>query len=159
MILLLPFYVLKLREKVKQAQTSEERQRLSEELKEIALELETIIKQSEKEGILTPDDRRLMQDFMARLTDYLYNKYREFREVRKMMQNTLLTYAEEAAIEAEKRTNKKWEKEREKERETWLGEQEKWLGKQETLQAQLQKEQARIQELETKLRKYEGLSG
>ncbi|GHU48948.1 hypothetical protein FACS1894200_06890 [Spirochaetia bacterium] len=137
MSLLLPFYVLKLRERVKQAKTSEERQRLSQELKGIALELETIIEQSEKEGILTPDDRRLMQDFMARLTDYLYNKYREFREVRKMMQDTLLTYAEEAAL---------------KERKKWLKERETW-------QAQLQKEQARIQELETKLRKYEGLSG
>ncbi|MHC6201893.1 RpnC/YadD family protein [Breznakiellaceae bacterium SP9] len=152
MSLLLPFYVLKLREQVKQAETSEERQRLSEELKDIALELEAIIEHSEKEGMLTPDDRRLMQDFIARLTNYLYDKYSEFREVRKMMQDTLLTYAEEAALKerkkwqeklltakeaaiaAEKRANKKW-------------------------QEKLHKEQVRIQELEAKLKKYEGRSG
>ena len=148
MIILLPLYVLKLRDSVKQAPTSEERQRLSQELKGIALELETVIEHSEKEGILSANDRRLMQDLMARLTDYLYDTYSEFKEVRKMMQDTLLTYAEEAALKAEKRANKKWQgkiktyaEEVQREREAAQREREKW--------------QAQIQELETKLRKYE----
>ncbi len=99
---LLPFYTLKLRKRVKNAKTSEERQALAEEMESLLGELIEAIRRGEQRGIITEPDMRVLIEHIAKLTDQLYKQeYDEFREVDSMYEGAILTYSEEAALKAE----------------------------------------------------------
>ncbi|MDR1949984.1 MAG: hypothetical protein LBQ38_11380 [Spirochaetaceae bacterium] len=78
MLLLLPFYLLKMRKALKAAKTREA-------------------------GLLAGDDVRVVLELTERLYRELYGGYNELKEVDLMLQKELLTYSEEAAIKARKK--------------------------------------------------------
>jgi hypothetical protein len=103
MVLLLPFYILKLRKAAAAAQTGEKRKELSREMKNLLEELFAITLRNGKTGILSSEEVRLSIGLMERLYNELYKGYIEFEEADAMLQAEILTREEMAEIRAEKR--------------------------------------------------------
>jgi hypothetical protein len=95
MILLLPFYLLKLRHKVKKAKTKGELRHLAAELKSQIDNLTRLTKESGLTGILEKKDINTIQSLMERLFRELYTDYTEFEGVETMLVTEIKTYAEE----------------------------------------------------------------
>jgi hypothetical protein len=135
MVILLPFYLLKLRKRVIAAKTGEKRAKLAVELKDIIEKMMQSLESSEKRGLITTEDVRLISDHIDRLLSELYkNRYEEFKEADEMLQGALKTYSEIAAEQARLDERKLWQEARQKEQETWQKEQETWQKEQETWQ-------------------------
>jgi predicted transposase/invertase (TIGR01784 family) len=94
--ILLPFYVLKLRKKVVAAKTSSARAKLAVEMKSLLDELMTAIGQAAETGLMNEADSRSVLEYTERLYSELYKEYDEFKEADAMLQDTILTYSEEA---------------------------------------------------------------
>ncbi|GHV75086.1 hypothetical protein AGMMS49940_23880 [Spirochaetia bacterium] len=99
--ILLPFYMLKLRKRVTAAQSSQQRQELSELMKNILEELIRTVDHSTQNGLMTKEDMRTVVNLLGRLYADLYKSYEEFKGASTMVQEVLLTYSEEAALKAE----------------------------------------------------------
>jgi predicted transposase/invertase (TIGR01784 family) len=102
MAILLPFYVLKLRQRVVSAKTSAQRSVLSAEMKTIFDELVTAIDRSAEAGLMNESDKRIVLEHMERMYRELYSQYKEFTEVDTMLKDRLLTYSEEAELKGRK---------------------------------------------------------
>jgi hypothetical protein len=98
MVILLPFYLLKLRARAVSARTSKRRTELSKEMKSIFEELVSAVDRSAEAGLMTESDKRTVLELMDRMYRELYSQYREFREVDVMLRDRLLTYSEEAEL-------------------------------------------------------------
>jgi flagellar biosynthesis/type III secretory pathway protein FliH len=94
--ILLPFYVLKLRKKVVSAKTSQARAELALEMKQMMEELTAAIERAADVGLMNEADKRAVLEYTERLYRELYEEYEEFKEANVMLQNTILTYSEEA---------------------------------------------------------------
>jgi hypothetical protein len=94
--LLLPFYVLKLRKKVVSSKTSSARAKLAQEMKRLLDELVAAIVRAAETGLLSEADSRSVVEYTEKLYVALYKEYDEFKEADAMLQNTILTYSEEA---------------------------------------------------------------
>jgi predicted transposase/invertase (TIGR01784 family) len=101
--ILLPFYVLKLREAVEAAASGEQRRVLSREMKGLIERLTEAVDRSERRGVLSEQDARTVIEHTERLFRELYMGYSEFKESNIMLQERILTYSEEAALKAEKK--------------------------------------------------------
>jgi predicted nucleic acid-binding Zn-ribbon protein len=88
--LLLPFYVLKIRKRLRRTKSPAKRQQLAEELKAINGELAAAFKRSEAEGSITDADRQKLFDMTEQLYDHLYLGYTEFKETRMVLDLTRL---------------------------------------------------------------------
>jgi hypothetical protein len=86
LLILLPFCVLKLRERVKEAQTMEERQALAVQMRSLVDELLAALERGERAGYLLSGDIPDILDCTDRLLRELYHPYTEFTEVRQMVQ-------------------------------------------------------------------------
>jgi hypothetical protein len=86
LLILLPFCVLKLRQRVEEAQTPEERQALAEQMSDLVKELLVALERGERAGYLLSGDIPDILDCTDRLLRELYNSYTEFTEVREMVQ-------------------------------------------------------------------------
>ena len=106
MSVLLPFYVLKRREAVKAAATSEERQALALEMHGIIEELTTTIRRSEEAGLIERGDVWSVFGNIKRLYEDTYKTYIEFQEVDTMVEDTFFQEYEEKIREAEERAAK-----------------------------------------------------
>ncbi|AEF80074.1 hypothetical protein [Leadbettera azotonutricia] len=95
MILLFPFYLLKLRHKVKKAKTRGELKLLAAELKSQIDDLTLLTKESGYTGILEKKDINTVQSLMERLFRELYTDYTELEGVDTMLVTEIKTYAEE----------------------------------------------------------------
>ncbi|AEF83519.1 hypothetical protein [Leadbettera azotonutricia] len=95
MILLLPFYLLKLRHRVKKAKTGGELKLLAAELKSQIDDLTLLTKESGHAGILENKDINAIQSLMERLFRELYAGYTELEGVDTMLVTEIKTYAEE----------------------------------------------------------------
>jgi predicted transposase/invertase (TIGR01784 family) len=118
LILLLPFYVLKLEGRVRKAKTSQERRKLSGEMREILETVAGAAGRGERNKIFAASDKQIVTELLERLFQELYMQYTEFKETHGMMvrQGMLLTYSEEAAIRTERRVRKE-EREKAEKRE------------------------------------------
>jgi hypothetical protein len=94
--ILLPFYVLKLRKKVVSAKTSQARAKLASEMKGIIEELTAATDRAAGAGLMNEADKRAVLEYTEMLYRELYKEYDEFKEADVMLQNTILTYSEEA---------------------------------------------------------------
>ena len=104
---LLPFYVLKRREAVKAAATSEERQALALEMRGIIEELTVTIRRSEEAGLIERGDVWSVFGSMKRLYEDTYKTYTEFGEVDTMVEDTFFQEYEEKIREAEERATER----------------------------------------------------
>jgi hypothetical protein len=106
MSILLPFYVLKLRNEVRKASTKQ-RLVLSAKVKAIIEELIIVTRQSADRGFMNVDDMRVVIGFIKYMYDDLYKSYQEFQEENTMVEE-LFRSDFEIAIEkeAEKRAVK-----------------------------------------------------
>ena len=107
MTFLLPFYLLKLRQKVKRAQTKKERLGLSYEMKALMEKIIETIKRNEEKGQMSRTDARIVIELMGKLYDNMYKQYPEFKESNTMLDDMLLTYSEEAEIRTAKKMAQK----------------------------------------------------
>jgi hypothetical protein len=98
--ILLPFYVLKLRKRVTASQSGQQRRELSELMKNILEELVRTVDHSTQNGLMTKEDMSTVINLLGRLYTDLYKSYEEFKGANTMVEEVLLTYAEEAALEA-----------------------------------------------------------
>jgi PHD/YefM family antitoxin component YafN of YafNO toxin-antitoxin module len=105
--LLLPFYILKLRKPAALLRTSAERRKLAVEMRKLLDTLVAIVQRGVKSGILTSEDEFMVMELMERLYKELYQGYTEFMEADMRLRDHILTYSEEAALKAERRTEKR----------------------------------------------------
>ena len=101
--ILLPFYLLKLRKRVQAARTPEKRQALAGQMKELVEELTAAVERGERKGSLDKSDMRTLIALMGKLYDNLYKGYPEFEEAHEMVDEMLLTVADEAELRGEAR--------------------------------------------------------
>jgi hypothetical protein len=98
--ILLPFYVLKLRNKAVSAKTSKRRSELVKEIKPMIEELVAAADRAGQTGLMNETDKRIVLDHMQRMYKELFAQYNEFKEADVMLQDRILTYAEEAEEKA-----------------------------------------------------------
>jgi hypothetical protein len=91
------FQLLKPRNRVKAA-TAEGRKELSEEMKELVLELEERIERGVELELMEVEDKGIIFALMKRLYNHLYGGYEEFKEANKMVEDLIITETEEAEL-------------------------------------------------------------
>jgi hypothetical protein len=102
MELLFPFQLLKLRSRIEGANNHEQRVALVQPLKEFISEIIPLIENAEATSKLTIADTTEILGILDKLDKYLYtDKYKEFQEVNKMVQDLL--YPSVAEIESKSR--------------------------------------------------------
>jgi hypothetical protein len=107
LVILLPFYVLKLRKRAVRARTSKRRVELAKEMKPLMDELVAATDRAERTGLMSEADKRIVLEHMDRLYRELFAQYTEFKEADIMLRDRILTYSEEAAEEAELKVAKR----------------------------------------------------
>jgi len=98
LVILLPFYVLKLRKRVASTRSPKRRAELSSEMKAIIDDLVLTTERAVKTGLLSEPNGREVLEHTERLYKELYQKYEEFKEGDVMLQDFILTYSEEAEL-------------------------------------------------------------
>ena len=93
--LLLPFYVLKLRKRVKK---SRHRAELCAEMKAILENIDAALERAVETGLMSKMDACNALEHTERLYKELYQEYVEFKEVDAMLRDKILTYSEEAEL-------------------------------------------------------------
>jgi hypothetical protein len=98
--LLLPFYVLKLHERVKQAKTGDERRLITPELIALIKEIETATDAAITKGSLHLDDTRIIIELLDRVYNHLYKPYNELQEANKLAEQVLVLRTDKIVREA-----------------------------------------------------------
>jgi predicted transposase/invertase (TIGR01784 family) len=106
MVLFLPFHILRLRHKIKNAKTKKNLASLAMELRNQINELTRLTLKSGQTRILEREDINIIQTLLERLFKELYTGYAELEGVDNMLQEEIKTYAEEL----EERYNQQAEK-------------------------------------------------
>jgi hypothetical protein len=106
MVILLPFYLLKLRRQVAAARTGERLRQLAGEMKGILEEMAGAAEKAALAGLMSKADMITVMELMNRMFVELYKSYKELRRINNMLQNTILTYSEIAARKAERKGRK-----------------------------------------------------
>jgi hypothetical protein len=112
--LLLPFYVLKIRKRLRKAKSPAARKKLAEELKAIYGELAAAFKRGEAEGSITYRDREKLFEMTEQLHDRLYLGYTEFEEAHMLLDLTRIEKIDALYDELEAAREEKQEALREK---------------------------------------------
>ncbi|MDR2527873.1 MAG: hypothetical protein LBD04_02495 [Synergistaceae bacterium] len=99
LVILLPFYVLKLRKRVAAARTKERRAELAAEMKFILDEVIEAVERSANEGLMSESDKRNVLEYTERMYKELFARYDELKEADVMLRERILTYSEEARQE------------------------------------------------------------
>jgi hypothetical protein len=109
LLLLLPFYVLKLRKQVTAAQKrkTKKHEKLTEyaaEMKDTIASIAELLEKTVKSGLLTKADKDVITDHIGVIYDYCYKKIPEFKEAEEMIR--IVTPSEKARKAAEKKAEK-----------------------------------------------------
>ncbi|MCL2281885.1 MAG: hypothetical protein FWC26_01035 [Fibromonadales bacterium] len=115
MALLLPFYLLKIREELKKSEKDPvKRKELANRLKCYVSEISEVLQKSKKNCYITGKDAAMLQERMSSMHSKLYGRYKEFREsnmtLKQMYNKSVLKKLDDAeargeakAVKAEKR--------------------------------------------------------
>ncbi|MDR1655446.1 MAG: hypothetical protein LBR96_05555, partial [Treponema sp.] len=103
MVILLPFYILKLRKAAEKAGSHETLQEVSAEAAAVADEILKTAERSGESGILNTEEVHLLIELLNRLYTEVYGKYVEFKEGGMRLQDIIMTRSEEVAAETEAR--------------------------------------------------------
>ncbi|MDR1175659.1 MAG: hypothetical protein LBK83_09365, partial [Treponema sp.] len=101
MVILLPFYILKLRKAVEKAGNHKKLKELSKEAAAMVDEILKSAERSEKRGILNTEELRLLIELLDRLYTEVYRNYVEFKEADMRLQDIIMTRVEEAEARKE----------------------------------------------------------
>ena len=101
--ILLPFYLLKLRKRVQSARTPEKRQEMTGQMKELVEKLTEAVERGERNDALDKSDMRPLIALMGKQYDNLYKGYPEFEKAHEIVNEMLLTMADEAELQGEAR--------------------------------------------------------
>ncbi|MDR1176320.1 MAG: hypothetical protein LBK83_12730 [Treponema sp.] len=101
MVILLPFYILKLRKAVEKAGNHKKLKELSAEAAAMVDEILKSAERSEKRGILNTEEVRLLIELLDRLYTEVYRNYVEFKEADMRLQDIIMTRVEEAEARKE----------------------------------------------------------
>ncbi|MDR1047175.1 MAG: hypothetical protein LBL64_05325 [Treponema sp.] len=101
MVILLPFYILKLRRAAEKAGTHEKLEELSGEAAQMVDEILKTAERSEQSGILNTEELRLLIELLDRLYNEVYRNYVEFKEADMRLQDIIMTRVEEAEARKE----------------------------------------------------------
>ncbi|MDR1446652.1 MAG: hypothetical protein LBI90_07155 [Treponema sp.] len=101
MVILLPFYILKLRKAAEKAGNHEKLQELSREAANMVNEILKTAERSEKSGILNAEELHLLTELLDRLYNEVYRKDIEFKEADMRLQDIIMTRVEEAEARKE----------------------------------------------------------
>jgi hypothetical protein len=105
--ILLPFYILKLREQVKKAAPGAERKKLTVEMRKLLEELEQAAADCEAKGVIEGTDANEIMAGLERLFRELYGQYDEFVEEDSVLQEKLELYTDKFVREGEKKGEKR----------------------------------------------------
>ena len=114
MALLLPFYLLKIREELKKNEKDPvKRKELSERLKCYVSEICEVLQKSQENFYITNKDAVMLQERMSNIHSKLYGRYKEFREsnmtLKQMYNKSVLKKIDDAEARAEARAEAKAE--------------------------------------------------
>jgi hypothetical protein len=87
--LLLPFYVLKLNDKIKKAKSSDERQQMAPELIVLLEAIDRATDTAVANGTLNYEDTVDIIEILEKINNYLYKQYNELQEANKMAEQFL----------------------------------------------------------------------
>jgi hypothetical protein len=102
LVVLLPFYVLKLRKRVRAAKSEEELLQLAEEMKRLLEETVRVADNSVKHGVIAPEDITVELDMLDRLYRDLYSRYEPFKGVNTMVEDIYWTRTDKLLMKAKK---------------------------------------------------------
>jgi hypothetical protein len=118
--LLLPFYVLKLHDKIKKAKSSDERRLLAPQLIALIQEIEAATDRAVEAGMLSYEDTIETIELLDRIYNHLYSLFNELQEANKMAEQFL-------ELKCDKILKELREEKQKAEKETWQkAEQETW---------------------------------
>jgi len=104
MVLLLPFYILKIRKELKgKGVDSAKRKALSKRLEGYILEIDKVLKKQKRNNYITARDAAMLLRRLLNMNMELYGKYSEFTEVDMTLKKLVETGIDEIEIKAEKR--------------------------------------------------------
>jgi len=159
LVILLPFYLLKLRKRVNAAlklpaaKSKAKLSALSVELRKIEEELMSVLERSRKAGVISESDSLEILEHSGKMREELYSSYEEFMEEESMLLKRLETHGKEWIAAREERDAAR-EEAKLAEQKAKLAEQEKdqlvKLEKQKSKQSE-QKFKKRLRELEKQL--------
>ena len=110
MVLLVPFYLLKFRKELKKpSTTSEKRQQLAEQMKELLLQLEHMVKRNRNQGLLSNGDAEMILERILQMHEELYKPYPEFEEANMQLEERLKTHWQDYLAEGERRGERRGE--------------------------------------------------
>jgi hypothetical protein len=151
LILLLPFYILKLRKKLKRSHKGPGQQELLGELEKLRGELRKAIEESEKAGLITNMDRGTLIEMLEHLQNVAYRGYTQEKEGEAMFNpRAVRLYCQEVYQEIDTLKYRLQESERQRQ-ESEHQRQESERQRQESERQRRESERQR-QELECKLR-------
>jgi predicted transposase/invertase (TIGR01784 family) len=96
LILLLPFYLLKLRKAAARAKTEADWQSLSAEMIKMLGDLEKVIERNKEAGILDAGDVAMVKPTIMQLYKTVFGAYTELQEASTMVQEKFVLFTEEA---------------------------------------------------------------
>jgi len=111
MALLLPFYILKIRNDLKKAKDSCKRRELSKELEGYIVEIAEALQRCKRNNYITDRDVAILLRRLSKLNKELYGEYEEFTEVDMTLKQFVHTGVDEAiakAVAAERRKLKRF---------------------------------------------------
>ncbi|MDR1204795.1 MAG: hypothetical protein LBL26_04850 [Peptococcaceae bacterium] len=113
MIILLPFYLLKYRKRIKTS--VKKRAELAAEVKQLLDDTVRIVHRSAQAGVITREDAGIIIACMDHMFVELYgSQYKEFKEANEMLQGALVTSIDKAVEKTRLEDQEKYEQEREK---------------------------------------------
>jgi hypothetical protein len=93
LVILLPFYVLKLRKQVENAKSGAERKKLSEQMQKLLDELAETVEDCERKGVIDGQDALDIIRGLEQLYKELFGNYKEFAEENSMVQEKFVRYS------------------------------------------------------------------
>jgi predicted transposase/invertase (TIGR01784 family) len=98
MVILLPFYILKLKKAVERAGNREKLRELSQEAVGMMDEILKAVERSGRDGILSAEESGMLIELLKRLYNEVYRNYDEFKEADMRLQDIIMTMSEEAEV-------------------------------------------------------------
>jgi len=80
--LLFPFYLLKVRGRVREAETTEVRRALAGELEGLVEEIGEALERTVERGLMSPGDKKKVLEYLDLLWGEVYGEYNEFKEAK-----------------------------------------------------------------------------
>jgi hypothetical protein len=100
---LLPFYIIRLRKALRQAVTKEERAKVEAEFKELGMKLKDTTERSVDGGLFNEEDIATLLDRLSGLVKQIGQGYKTTKEIRKMVDTTLMGYGQVLARRYERK--------------------------------------------------------